>query len=165
VTCQAARRLRRRLAHRFVLVGVLVLVAGCGSGHGDGDPGGRILAGLKTIERALPAHARVILREADEPQWDSCDGRSGTFGWDPVSVHVEFRSRERPRALVAHAERVLRAAGWRREASRPTSRGPALRWSRARSSTADLTSTRTPHGRQWELDAEAPPKGPSVSGC
>lgn len=74
---------------RWLLIALAVVLVGGGaaalwvwtpSAHGDPDPGGRLLSGLRTVEQAVPADAEVLLRQANEPSWDSCDGRKGTFG-------------------------------------------------------------------------------------
>lgn len=73
---------------RWVVIGwselSLLLVAGAVtaawaaslSNHGDPDPRGHLLSAVKTVAEALPADARVVLRQANEPRWDSCDGRA-----------------------------------------------------------------------------------------
>jgi hypothetical protein len=96
----------------LVVPAVVVVAGGAGaiwitaqSPHGNPDPGGRILAGLQTVASAIPADAEVMLRQANEPRWDSCDGRAGTFGWNNVTVNVQFRASEQPDALVAQIDR------------------------------------------------------------
>jgi hypothetical protein len=92
--------MNRRGQRRRLLLGLAVVVVAGGAGagwiatrspHGDPDPGGRILAGLKTIESVVPADAEVMLRRASEPNWDSCDGREGTFGWNRVTASSQCR--------------------------------------------------------------------------
>src|SRR5947209_2127744 len=58
-----------------------------GSRPRGGDPHGKILKalGAKATE-SIPPSASVIRRNDLPPVWDSCDGRKGTFGWDPVRV-------------------------------------------------------------------------------
>lgn len=162
----------------LVILAVVVVAGGAGatwitthSPHGNPDPGGRILAGLQTVESAIPADAEVMLRQANEPRWDSCDGRAGTFGWDNVTVSVQFRASEQPDTLVAQVDKVLTGAGWHRVEASGTPLGPAARWSRTLSGPTVATAllsvgTGGPGTRSyWELDAVAPPRGQQVSGC
>jgi hypothetical protein len=171
--------MNRGARRRWLLVILAVVVAG-GAGatwittrspRGNPDPGGRILAGLQTVESAIPADAEVMLRQASEPRWDSCDGRAGTFGWDNVTVNVQFRETEKPDALVAHIDEVLTGAGWRRVEASGTPLGPTARWSRSLSGPTVATAALGPgtrgdgSGIYWELGATAPPQGQHVSGC
>lgn len=169
---------RRRLllgAAVVVIAGLAVaglLVAGRlvnRSPHGDPDPGGRILAGLRTVESAIPADAEVLQRQADEPLWDSCDGRAQTAGWDDVTVSVQFRTTQPPETLLAQVQTALSAAGWHGGNDFSTPLGPGGRWTRAGTGTPSATATLTPgtrgNGTYWELDALAPPNGQRVSGC
>jgi hypothetical protein len=141
------------------------------SPHGDPDPGGRVLTGLQTVESAVPADAEVMLRQAHEPSWDSCDGRVGTFGWNNVMVNVQFRVSEQPDALVAQIDKVLTGAGWHRADGSGTPLGPVARWSRALSGPTMATALLSKgtrgdgNGSYWALDAVAPPQGQQASGC
>lgn len=162
---------------RWLGLGLAVaLVAGGGtawaashSDHGDPDRGGRILAALTTVERALPADAEVTLRQEVEPRWDSCDARAGTFGWDDVTVAVQFRSRTAARTLISDADTALRAAGWQLAGTLSSRLGLGARWTRTVSGTTVANATLAPgsrgEGTYWELDAVAPPQGHRVSGC
>ena len=125
---------------RWVVIGwselSLLLVAGAVtaawaaslSNHGDADPRGHLLSAVKTVAEALPADARVVLRQANEPRWDSCDGRPGTFGWDNVSTSVQFRTGVSGGKLIADADRALRAAGWQYANRLDSPSGPGARW-------------------------------------
>jgi hypothetical protein len=167
-----------RSGRRWLYAGLAVVVVSGGvsgtwaatrSDHGDPDPDGRILTALTTVERALPADAQVMLRQANEPRWDSCDGRSGTFGWDNIAVDMQFRTREQPRALVADADNLLRAVGWRRTGTVHSPLGPGARWSRTVAGSTVASAMLAPgtsgDGVYWDLDALAPPQGQQVSGC
>jgi hypothetical protein len=159
------------LACLLVAGGVTGAWAATRSAHGNADPGGHVLADLKTIERAIPTDANVMSRQANEPHWDSCDGQSGTFGWGDVTVYVAFRTRIQPDALIADADKALSAAGWRRAATLNTPLGPGARWSRTVLGTTMASATLAPGirgdgtGTYWDLDAVAPPQGKRVSGC
>jgi hypothetical protein len=165
---------------RGLLLTLAVVVVGGGVGvgwistrspHGDPDPGGRILAGLKSIESVVPADAEVMSRQASEPSWDSCDGRAGTFGWNKVVVNVQFRTGEQPGALVARTDRLLTVAGWHRTEAGGTPLGPRVRWSRTVAGSTVASALLSPgtrgggSGTYWDLDAAAPPQGGQVSGC
>ena len=167
---------RRRWLLVFLAVvavagGVAATWAATHSPHGDPDPGGRILAKLKTIESALPEDADVIVRQANEPKWDSCDGRAGTFGWTKVTVNVQFRSSEQPDVLVARIDKALTEAGWRSADASGTPLGPSARWSRTLSGPTVATALLSPgtrggdNGVYWDLDATAPPQGRQTNGC
>jgi hypothetical protein len=161
----------------LVVLAVVVIAGGVAtwitthSSHGDPDPGGRILAGLQPIESAIPEDAEVMLRQANEPRWNSCDGRAGTFGWDNVTVHVQFRTSRQPDALVAQIDEVLTEAGWRRAGASETPLGPSTRWLRTLSGSTVATALLSPgtrgggNGTYWDLDAAAPPRGQQASDC
>ena len=142
---------------------------GVASPHGDPDPGGRILAALRTVEPAVPPDAEVMLRQAVEPRWDSCDARVGTVGWDDVTVAVQFRTGGPPEAVIARADAVLAAAGWHRTQAFGSPLGPGMRWARTVAGSTSATATLAPGTNgaltYWDLDAVAPPHGPRVSGC
>jgi hypothetical protein len=165
---------------RWPLTALAVILVAGGAGalwmwtlshHGDPDPGGRLLSGLQTVERAVPADAEVTLQQANEPSWDSCDGRPGTFGWNDATVYVQFLASEEPEALIAQADRALTAAGWDRADSSGTPLGPGARWTRVlsgpRVATAALSKGTRGGGTTsyWELSAVTPPQGQRASGC
>lgn len=158
-----------------VAVAGALVVAGAGGawavtrvGHGDPDPGGRILAVAQTVGQALPPGARVLLQQAVEPRWDSCDGRPETEGWSNVFVDVEFDSTGDPQDVVRDADKALTASGWHRTQILQTSLGPGAVWSQSvggTAVTASLSQGVTGSGLHWELAAVAPPNGQRVSGC
>jgi hypothetical protein len=153
------------------------LVAGCTatpSAHGDPDLGGQVLTALKSVEPALPDHAQVLLHQAHEPTWDSCGGRSGTFGWSNVSVNIQFRTNDTndpADAVLASADHTLSAAGWKRSETFNSPLGPGARCSRTVPGGAQATAALTPGtpGSRaqlyWDLTAFAPPQGQRVNGC
>lgn len=138
----------------------------------NADPGGRILNQLRTASQALPGDAQVIYRNDIEPNWDSCDGRPGTFGWDNVVVQIHFQSRTGTAALVDHADRMLRGLGWTSDYKNVVNGGPQVGWSRRLENgslaKAQLTNVAPDQGgasQDWDLFVTAPPVGPRVSGC
>jgi hypothetical protein len=112
-----------------------------------------------------------MTRQANEPNWDSCDGRTGTFGWDDVTVNVEFRSRVQPHTLVTQADKILEGDGWRRISTLTSPLGPGVRWSRTVAGSTVAMALLAPGtrgdgtGTFWDLDAVAPPQGQRASGC
>jgi len=138
---------------------------------GDPDPGGRVLTVLRSVERAVPAHAQILGQHEHEPTWDSCDARPGTFGWNDVSVSTDFRAGGAPLAVVMAADRVLSTAGWRRVAVSRDPLGPVGRWSRPVPGGAEAAATLAVATRgdseapYWELSALAPPQGRRAGGC
>jgi hypothetical protein len=76
-----------------------------------GDPGGRILAALRTAASAVPTHAHLNWSHFDEPKLDSCDGRPGTWGYDPVSVQVDFSWQKSQSTVLASVRHALELIG------------------------------------------------------
>jgi len=162
----------------LVILAVTVVAGGAGAtvitthlSRGNPDPGGRILAGLQTVESAIPAETDVMLRQANEPRWDSCDGQAGTFGWNNVTFDVQFRVREQPDTLVGQVDEVLTGAGWHRMEASGTPLGPNARWSRTLSGPIVATAVLSEgtrgdgSGTYWDIGAAAPPQGRQASGC
>jgi len=159
------------------LVVLAAVLGGCDRGpagsapSGDPDPGGHILTVLKSVERAVPAHAQILLAQEHEPTWDSCDGRAGTFGWNDVIVATQFRTSGAPLTVVMAADKVLASAGWTRVAISHDPLGPDGRWSRTvpggavASATLALGTRGDGEAPHWELTAIAPPQGRRASGC
>lgn len=129
-----------------VVIALAVIVLGAGAfvwlratpragAHKGGDPGGRLMARLAPLVKVVPGfedgRVRWISPPCDscrfpamyamkvEPRWDSCDGRPGTFGWDPVVIQVGFRWAGTTRALVRLLGGRLAARGWAAGAPRP----------------------------------------------
>jgi hypothetical protein len=169
-------RARRRLAVVAALAGLAVLVGAYAfnrlTGHGDPDPGGRILHALEPIGRAVPADATEVRPVGGgEPQWSSCDGRQGTFGWNEIFVGTNFKTTMQPDALISLVDRRMVAIGWTPLWTRPNPIGPVRQWTRTLEdgtkaqamlapATADNGATIT-----WDLTVHAPPHGPHSSGC
>jgi hypothetical protein len=115
---QSSRRMIRSLSYGLP---VLLIVTSVGvvlwrlvhhsTRRPGGDPKGRILQALSAqVPRSLPGSATVLSQHAVPPAWDSCDGRAGTFGWDPVRVVVSVKLD--PPLDMASFDHALVAAGW-----------------------------------------------------
>jgi hypothetical protein len=104
-----------------------------------------------------------------EPRWDSCDGRAGTFGWDPVIVQVGFCWAGSSRALVRLLDERLTARGWARGTEPPpwADDGDAIWISPdGHAPTTEFTlDFPSPPGRQWIALVEAKPQGQLVKSC
>lgn len=141
-----------------------------------GDPGGRILAVLRTATSAVPTGAHLNWSHFDEPKLDSCDGQPGTWGHDPVSVQVDFSWQESQGTVLAAVRLALQRVGWRWTEPTPTTfsgqnygTGDAIgTWVRTlpggRPATAALFSD-TYAPAEWSLIAEAPATLPPPKGC
>ena len=153
-----------------VLVGLTGTVwASLRSNHEDPDPGGRILNALQSVRRAVPPGADVTLRQQNGSTWDSCDGRTATFGWSNLTADVEFRSRKAPRLLLDDADKALRAAGWQYANAQDSPLGPGARWTRTVAGSTQASAILSPatggNGTYWKLQALAPPLGQRTQGC
>jgi hypothetical protein len=141
-----------------------------------GDPGGRILAALRTAASAVPTHAHLNWSHFDEPKLDSCDSRPGTWGYDPVSVQVDFSWQKSQSTVLASVRRALELIGWRWTEPTPAAfpgqnygTGDAIgTWLKTlpggRPATAALFSGTNAHA-EWSLIAEAPATLPPPKGC
>jgi hypothetical protein len=127
-----------------------------------------ILARLTPVTSALPADARVLYDHREEPHWDSCDGRDGTFGWSDVVVQVHFASQVDPQQLRAQVSDDFGALGWSLVADG--------QWTRsARGTDVDrVLLEQTSYGGAdgvdpdetgWTIIAFATPLGTRASGC
>jgi len=141
-----------------------------------GDPGGRILAALRTAASAVPARAHLNWAHFDEPKLDSCDGQPGTWGYDPVTVQVDFSWQQSQSTVLASVRHALELIGWRWTEPTPATFpgqnygtadaiGTWVRTLRGgRSATAALFSDTYAHA-EWSLIAEAPATLPPPKGC
>lgn len=160
-----------RVAGGLFAVGLVAAWAMAAITHGTPDPGGRSFARLQTTLTALPRDAQVILQQANEPQWTSCDGRAGTSGWTDVTISTQFRTHESPAELVAAAGRRLAAAGWSGRRPLDSPLGSGAMWSHLVADGARATVSLTPATMGggtapfWDLTAVAPPRGRPASGC
>src|ERR1700674_1015084 len=136
------------------------------------DPGGRILHALRSTKQALPNDAHVLYRSDLEPKWDSCDGRSGTFGWDNVVVQIHFESGSSTDAVVHGASQAFRTLGWQQDYVNNQSTFVQVGWTRrldngsiAKAQLSSAVPAQSAAWPGWELFVTAPPVGPQASGC
>lgn len=141
-----------------------------------GDPGGRILAQLRTAALAVPTRAHLNWSHFDEPKLDSCDGRAGTWGYDPVIVQADFSWQQSQSTVLASVRHALEGTGWRWTEPTPVTfpgqnyeTGDAIAtWARTlpggRPATAALFSDAYAHA-EWSFIAEAPATLPPPKQC
>lgn len=136
------------------------------------DPGGRILQALASTRQALPNDAHVFYRNDVEPRWDSCDGRSGTFGWDNVVVQIHFESASSTDTVVQGASQAFHTLGWQQDYLNNQSAFVQAGWTRrldngsiAKAQLSSAVPDPTAARPGWELFVTAPPVGPQASGC
>jgi hypothetical protein len=125
-----------------------------------GDPHGRILRALEDeVPRSLPPGTKILSQGKAEPTWDSCDGRRGTFGWDPAQVVLRMNG-----SAPAELNRSLTASGWKLVDQLGPTRS---RWSHmlfpGQPATLDVTTGQT--SGTLDLVFAAQPPGPVVRGC
>ena len=171
----------------LVLAALMALAAATWAGspaRAGGDPGGRLMAKIAPAVRAVPGleHGRIPWIASScgacrfpaayalkiEPRWDSCDGRAGTAGWDPVIIQAGFRWAGGSRALAGLLDERLTARGRARGAGPSWAGGGDVIWisPRGRAPAAEfaIESPVLPGG-QWMALVEAKPQGPLVKGC
>lgn len=173
------------LALAAVLIALAVAASIRSYTHAGGDPGGRLMAKIAPVVRVVPGfeHGPIpwIAFPCDscrfpatyaikvEPRWDSCDGMTGTFGWDPVAINVGFRWAGSSHALVGLLSERLGARGWAR-GTPPSWSGDdtPIAWISPRGHTPaeELELSSLPGEKhQWLAFVEAKPQGPLVKGC
>ena len=181
---------RARWKRGEILLPLVIALAGCGTSPSTsttsapaptstgavGDPGGRILAALRTAASAVPARAHLNWSHFDEPKPDSCDGRPGTRGYDPVSVQVHFSWHEPQDIVLASIRHALEGIGWQWTDPAPVTfpgqnygTADAIgTWARTlpggRPATAALFADTYAHAA-WSLIAEAPATLPAPKAC
>jgi hypothetical protein len=148
----------------MAVIGVAVYIA---LDHGGGDPGGQTMGELRPVVEALPADAKILYRNDVEPQWDSCDGRPGTFGWNDVVVQVHFDSNTGPDGIFSHADSVLGSQGWRPLQLPSVPTVTQRMWTKSlNGALPKVQIAKDSYGTSaWTLFAAAPPQGQRVSGC
>ena len=168
-----SRRSRRRKWLTVVILLVILAVIGSylawrlggSNDFGPGDPGGHILAQLKTASAAVPSNATIDYAHYDEPHIDSCDGMAGTRGWTNVDVQIHFHWNGTSSALLAYVDHRLPGLGWSRT-SWPSGVGPGGAWTKRLQSGIPVRLTvETENYGGWTLFTQAPPVGRQVSGC
>ncbi len=157
-----------------------------------GDPGGKILRAIAPYAKVVPAFSEGKIHWLTnigwpppasyayraEPQWDSCDGRAGTFGWDPAHVEIDFQWSGSAQALMEELQPRLRAVGFTHVASIPSWDGAGALdggWVKEAKVFGPVVLVLTPPGppdpsvptvtHQWSEDVEALPHGRLPSGC
>jgi hypothetical protein len=163
-----------RKGWRLVVAAALVIIAlvvgwtlFTRSGASSGDPGGHVLAQLTPVVSALPPGSTVMYEAKEEPFQDSCDGIPSSRGWSQVVVSGGFRWAGNPQDLARALDRSLASIGWRRGAPVGISVSqPEFAWSRrlTNGTNASLTVLRSVDGKDWQLDAVAPPVGKRTGG-
>ncbi len=134
------------------------------------DPGHSRLVTLRgaTLEVVGPG-ATVMLRTEQEPRWDACDGRTGTFGWTNVVALEEFVTSRAPLRVISAARSQLVRDGWTVSVkSAPGLVLAAVRVSGGFRSSVSLSPDYDADGdiRYWSVIAGAPPAtGPRSHGC
>jgi hypothetical protein len=174
---------RRRIAIALLVVTMVILPAACASSvhHPGGDPNGRLIAELAPTVRVVPSFevgtVPWISFPCDackfpkkyaikiEPAWDGCDGRAGTFGWDPAIIQIGFVWIGASEALDTTLNFRLSSEGWARGASPSWSedQSPDPTWDFPRGKTASETfSLGNLQGNQWIVSIEAKAVGTLV---
>jgi hypothetical protein len=165
---------------------------GCGLGscssssgqHPGGDPGDRLMARLSVLVQVVPGFGsgRIpwftpkdpngnfpdIYATKIEPAWDSCDGRAGTFGWEPVMIQIGFKWTGSAASLADYLNHRLvphhltRGGNpWWGQGGDPAWVGP----SHAAPDEALVIEPPGAGGGQWMAFIEARPVGRLASGC
>ena len=108
----------------------------------------------------------MITENNTEPRWDSCDGRSSTYGWSVASEYADFTvGTESQVSVVDHVRAAMSKLGWAYVPER--SGGKQWAWSRqvnGSTATAEMDAPQS-QASPWSLDAEAPPAVNPSTGC
>jgi hypothetical protein len=186
----------RHLSLLVPLLLLLVLGTGCAtftttsgssgappSGASSGDPAGRIMTNLTPLVRVLPGFESGavpwIAPPCDscqfphkyaikiEPRWDRCDGRSGTYGWDPVTIQIGFPWSGSQSSLNALIAARLLPLGWQQTEQAPDwgdAGSPAWTFPAGPSPTETITASASGSGGPMAF-IQALPRGKLVGGC
>ena len=115
-----------------------------------------------------------------EPHQDSCDGEAGTFGWDPVTVQVEFQWSGSPQSLYRLLTGRLAGRGFTQDKDKAVPAWvdvPGPYWVRWSGKDAPVViSVSAPIGsnqsgayavfnHQWQVEIEARAIGRLVANC
>ena len=161
---------------RVQLVGLAAatcaILAGCHSASrlpqpvGDPDPGHRRMTALAPVLSVVPPGVRPSLRKKYAPNWDSCDSRPESFGWDPVTVDVDWPYTGRPAEVVEHVKSAMASLGWTPDPASATGDWTwHLRLSTGDRASAELLGGPGSQPPDWALEATAPPAVHPVKGC
>ena len=176
------RVLRALSRHRRgpIAIGVVALLFAGGMGiavelgivgRPNPDPGGRVLAVLESARSAVPSGAHVSLSQAYEPQWGSCDGMSGTFGYGAAYFDVTFETSMRSATVIQRAEQLMRKRGWSlRSESVDAPHGAIADWQErlynGKIATTELVFQLGQSPQVWQIYGQAPPAaGAAIHGC
>ena len=142
-------------------IGTLAFRAWTGSGRPGGDPDGHLLARLRTeAGRVIPPGGVVVERHDFPVEWDMCDGRRDTGGWQPVRVLLTVRVPPEAGGGQAVAEALTRS-GWT-DLHAP---GDARRWSKRLPEGQLASLTVLAEGVEHTYVMTAQPPGPEPTGC
>jgi hypothetical protein len=148
----------------------LVGLAGC-SRITSGDPGGHLLAELRSTLTAIPTDAHVAADAGGEPKPDSCDGLANTAGWDPVVIQTRFATHLPALMMGNRAKSAMAELGWTLTGEHHASDGDTWMWiktvktGRASVMITDDEYPQRFSAQPWDFYATAPPVGKVVSGC
>lgn len=151
------------------VAGILALICACSgtsSPDGDPDPGHRSLATLEPVLSVIPEGAHVMYERRVDSHWDSCNGASSTYGWDPVTVNAEFTVGTAFPQVVSRARAAMGKLGWTYDTK--NSSNYSWVWSRqvsGRTAATTLEIDKSVNPPKWSLDAVAPPAVHPVTGC
>jgi hypothetical protein len=152
----------------LLVLGTLFAVFTAGSActvGSTGDPGGRILGELQPASTAIAPDAKIRYRHDDEPRWDSCDGRPGTFGWNDAVMQIHFASALSSTAVSSHANAALLGLGWKAVYNSGVQVGWQKRLTNSSYAHAQITDDNQIDLGTWTLFVSAPPAGQRASGC
>jgi hypothetical protein len=118
----------------------------------------------------VPDGANIDVRQDVPAEWDSCDARPETEGWNNIQVIIQFRSDLEADAILEFADAKMEDLGWTDAGETGGSLGPGLRWTRTLADGTEAMASLSPGTRDgssiyWDLNATAPPHGRRVSGC
>ncbi|MGW4518061.1 hypothetical protein ACWEO4_40370 [Streptomyces sp. NPDC004393] len=163
----------RRPAHGVMsaaVVATVMALTGCSgtpSPVGDPDPGHRRLEAIHPVLSAVPPGAHVTLKQSVAPQWDSCDGITSTYGWDPATVDVDFSGGGTAPQVVAHVQTAMRGLGWTFDQG-SIAQGSwtwHMKLADGGQASAQLIGGPGVEPPGWSLQATAPPASHPSTGC
>lgn len=151
------------------MVATALVASGCTdptSPVGDPDPGHHIMDALAPVLTVLPSGVEATTAKKYAPQWDSCDGRDDTYGWDDVTVDLDWPYTGGDTGVRSHVRNRMRQLGWTQDTP-PTSTEPT--WTKqldgGGEASAMLLGGTGSDPTSWMLQATAPPATHPVRGC